>query len=122
MLYLLLILIIIASALLVVIILAQNPKDGGLTNIGSSASQFLGARQTADFLEKSTWYFGIGILAIVIFTYFLTGSPNNADNGPKFRTEGAEDYTPTGVHGKAAPQAPAPAIQPQQKPAPAPAK
>ena len=90
----LLILIIIASALLVIIILAQSPKSGGggLSNIGAGASQFLGARQTADFLEKSTWYFGIGILAIVIFSYFLTSSPTG-EGGQKFKTEGV-DYTP----------------------------
>src|SRR5437763_14837917 len=87
MLYFLLILIIIASALLVLIILAQNPKGGGLTNIGAGASQFLGARQAADFLEKSTWYFGIGIVAIVIFSYFLTVS---GETGVQSKVAGAE--------------------------------
>src|SRR6185437_12287951 len=91
MLTLLLILIIIACCLLVVIILAQNPKGGGLSNIGAGASQFLGARQTADFLEKSTWYFGIGILFVVIITYFLTSTPGGAtDKTFKSRTQGAE--------------------------------
>ena len=95
MLTLLLILIIVACALLVLIILAQNPKGGGLTSMGSGASQFLGARQTADFLEKSTWYFGIGILAVVIFTYFLTTSPDG-ESGPKFKTEGVDYSAPVG--------------------------
>jgi preprotein translocase subunit SecG len=89
-LYLLLILIMIASILLVIIILAQNPKGSGLSNIGAGASQFLGARQTADFLEKATWYFGVGILAVVVFTYFLTSNPS--DEGRKFKTDA--DYTP----------------------------
>ena len=66
MLALLLILIIIACCLLVVIILAQNPKGGGLSNIGAGASQFLGARQTADFLEKSTWTLAIALLALCL--------------------------------------------------------
>ena len=97
MLTLLLILIIIASCLLVVIILAQNPKGGGLSNIGAGASQYLGARQTADFLEKSTWYFGIGILFVVIITYFLSSSTTGPNNTFKSRTEGAEApmYAPT---------------------------
>jgi preprotein translocase subunit SecG len=90
MLTLLLILIIIACVLLVIIILAQNPKGGGLSNIGSGASQFLGARQTADFLEKSTWYFGIGILVVVIFTYFLTTGSPDTSSSKKSRTEGVE--------------------------------
>lgn len=93
MLTLLLILIIIACILLVVIILAQNPKGGGLSNMGAGASQFLGARQTADFLEKSTWYFGIGILAVVIFTYFLTTSPDG-EGGTRFKTEGVDFNAP----------------------------
>ena len=87
MIYFLLILIIIACALLVLIILAQNPKGGGLTNIGAGASQFLGARQAADFLEKSTWYFGIGILAIVVLSYFLTVS---GETGVQSKVSGAE--------------------------------
>ncbi len=113
MLTLLLILIIIACCLLVVIILAQNPKGGGLSNIGAGASQFLGARQTADFLEKSTWYFGIGILAVVVITYFLTGSPTG---GPekvfKSRTEGAE----APAYAPAKPKAAAPAKPGQAAP------
>ncbi len=108
MLTLLLILIIIACCLLVVIILAQNPKGGGLSNIGAGASQYLGARQTADFLEKSTWYFGIGILFVVVITYFLTTSPSGPDKSFKSRTEGTEApaYAPT-AKPKAKPAAPA---------------
>jgi preprotein translocase subunit SecG len=105
----LLILIIIASILLIIIILAQNPKSGGggLTSIGSGASQFLGARQTADFLEKSTWYLGIGILVIVIFSYFMV-SPSSG--GTKSRVE-SSDFTPTMTQ-----QAPgAPAVNPLQQ-------
>jgi preprotein translocase subunit SecG len=112
MLTLLLILIIIASALLILIILAQNPKGGGLSNLGSGASQFLGARQTADFLEKATWYFGIGILAVVVFSYFLTVNPTEG-GGPKAKVEGA-DYNfsqPAPAGGNQAPGA-------QQQPTP----
>jgi len=124
MLTLLLILIIIACCLLVVIILAQNPKGGGLSNIGAGASQFLGARQTADFLEKSTWYFGIGILAVVVITYFLTGSPGGGSEKVfKSRTEGAEApaYAPAKPK-QAAPAKPdqtAPANENNATPAPA---
>ena len=111
MLTLLLILIIIACCLLVVIILAQNPKGGGLSNIGAGASQFLGARQTADFLEKSTWYFGIGILAVVVITYFLTGSTGGGPERTfKSRTEGAE----APAYAPAKPKAAAPAAKPNQ--------
>jgi preprotein translocase subunit SecG len=94
----LLILIIIACLLLIIIVLAQNPKGGGLSNIGAGASQFLGARQTADFLEKSTWYFGIGILVIIIFSYFMVTPSGNT----KSRIQGS-DYTPTMTQPASAP-------------------
>src|SRR5688500_16177779 len=118
MLTLLLILIIVACALLVVIILAQNPKGGGLSNMGAGASHFLGARQTADFLEKSTWYFSIGILAVVIFTYFLTTSPDG-EGGTRFKTEGVDYSAPVTAPpaGGQAPQTPPAGGQPQPQPA-----
>jgi len=119
MLTLLLILIIIACCLLVVIILAQNPKGGGLSNIGAGASQYLGARQTADFLEKSTWYFGIGILFVVVITYFLTSSPSGPDKSFKSRTEGAEAPTYAPSKPKAKPAAPAKGAPADQQQAPA---
>lgn len=90
---LLMILLIIASILLVFIILAQAPKGGGLTNIGSGASQYLGARQTADVLEKATWYFGLGVLVIVVASFFFTTGSNNEGEIRKSKTEGV-DYAP----------------------------
>ncbi|MEA3495029.1 MAG: preprotein translocase subunit SecG [Bacteroidota bacterium] len=69
----LIILIIIAAIILVLIILAQNPKGGGLSStFGGGGSQIIGARQTADFLEKATWYLAIGIIVVVIATNFFT--------------------------------------------------
>ena len=50
----LIVLIIIASILLVLAVLAQNPKGGMAANFGAS-NQVMGVRQTADFLERSTW-------------------------------------------------------------------
>ena len=55
---------------MVLFILAQNPKGGGLSATfgGGGGNQIIGARQTTDFLEKTTWYIAIGILAIVILS------------------------------------------------------
>ena len=90
----LLVLIILACVLLTLIILVQNPKGGGIASgaFGSQATQFLGARQTADFLEKATWYFGIGILVIVIISYFFTVAPHTTDvaKGKQSKTEGLD--------------------------------
>lgn len=55
------VLILIASVLLVLAVLAQSPKSGMAANFGAS-NQVMGVRQTADFLEKSTWGLAIAIL------------------------------------------------------------
>jgi preprotein translocase subunit SecG len=63
-----LILLAIAAILLILIILAQNPKGGGLSSSFGGSTQIIGARQTADFLEKASWYIAIGILVIILMT------------------------------------------------------
>ncbi len=55
------VLIFIASILLILAVLAQNPKGGMAANFGVS-NQVMGVRQTADFLEKSSWGLAIAIL------------------------------------------------------------
>lgn len=57
------VLILAVSILLGLIVLVQNPKGGGLaTNLTGVGSQFMGVRQTADFLEKASWGFAIALL------------------------------------------------------------
>ena len=72
----LLILLILAALFLILVILAQNPKGGGLSSTFGGTSQVIGARQTADFLEKATWYVAIGIIVVIIFSNFFL--PKNA--------------------------------------------
>ena len=55
------VLILIASVLLELAVLAQSPKSGMAANFGVS-NQVMGVRQTADFLEKSTWGLSVAIL------------------------------------------------------------
>jgi preprotein translocase subunit SecG len=57
------VLIFIASILLILAVLSQSPKGGMAANFGAS-NQVMGVRQTADFLEKSTW--GLAILILVL--------------------------------------------------------
>ncbi|MBC8320034.1 MAG: preprotein translocase subunit SecG [Bacteroidetes bacterium] len=62
------VLILAVSVLLGLIVLVQNPKGGGLAaNLTGAGSQFMGVRQTADFLEKASWS-----LAIVLLILSLT--------------------------------------------------
>ncbi len=63
------ILILIVCILLGLIVLVQNPKGGGLAANFGSANQFMGARQTADFLEKASW-----TLAVVLLLLSLTAT------------------------------------------------
>lgn len=59
------VLILAVSVLLGLIVLVQNPKGGGLAaNFSSAGSQFMGVRQTADFLEKASWGLAIALLLL----------------------------------------------------------
>lgn len=57
------VLIFVAAVLLVLAVLAQSPKSGMAANFGAS-NQVMGARQTADFLEKFTWGLAISIVVL----------------------------------------------------------
>jgi preprotein translocase subunit SecG len=59
------ILILVVSVLLGLIVLVQNPKGGGLAaNFAAGGGQFMGVRQTADFLEKASWGLAIALLIL----------------------------------------------------------
>ena len=58
------ILIILVSILLILVVLIQNSKGGGLASNFASSNQVMGARKTADFLEKTTWTLAIALLAL----------------------------------------------------------
>jgi len=60
------VLILIVSVLLGLIVLVQNPKGGGLAANFSGGNQFMGARQTADFLEKASWGLAIALLVMTL--------------------------------------------------------
>jgi preprotein translocase subunit SecG len=65
------ILIVIVGVLLVLTVLVQNSKGGGLAANFASGNQTFGVRQTADFLEKLTWYL---VIAIFVFCFAATAS------------------------------------------------
>jgi len=67
----LVILMIIVCVLLGLIVLVQNSKGGGLVAGMQSSNQFMGVRQTADFLEKSTWTLAIIILVLSLLSIFV---------------------------------------------------
>jgi preprotein translocase subunit SecG len=64
--YFVTVLIIIVCILLVIAVLLQNSKGGGLISGMGSTTQMMGVRRAADFLEKTTWYLAIGLVALSI--------------------------------------------------------
>lgn len=73
------ILVLVISVLLGLIVLVQNPKGGGLAaNFTGSGSQFMGVRQTADFLEKATWSLSIALLVLSLTATMII--PRGTDN------------------------------------------
>lgn len=75
---------IVVSVLLIIIVLLQASKGEGLAGItGGAPGSFgtvFGARRTADFLSKATWWLGgiLFVLAIVTNLFFLPGQKTNA--------------------------------------------
>jgi preprotein translocase subunit SecG len=74
------VLIIIASILLILAVLAQSPKSGMAANFGAS-NQVMGVRQTANFLEKASWYLAIGIVVLCILS--TVAMPSQQGSGDK---------------------------------------
>lgn len=55
--------------LMVAAVLVQNPKGGGLgTAMGGLNNNMFGVQRTTDFLERTTWYFGGGVLVMCLLT------------------------------------------------------
>lgn len=82
------ILIIIASILLTIVVLIQNSKGGGLAANFAAGNQTFGVRQTADFLEKTTWTLAIAILVLCIAaTAFISTGSSKSESAIQQRLE-----------------------------------
>src|SRR4051794_20723777 len=77
----LLVLLIIDSIVLVVAVLLQSGQGQGLAasfgGVSSSASSFMGARQTGNLLTKASWWCG-GIFLFLSFVLSLASTRNRA--------------------------------------------
>jgi len=68
----------IVAILLMIIVLLQSSKGGGMAGTfggGGGMGTMFGARRTADFLSKASWWLGgsLAILTIIINLFFLPG-------------------------------------------------
>ncbi len=114
------ILILLVSLLLIIVVLVQNPKGGGLASGFSGGNQVMGARRTADFLEKATWGLAGLLMLMSIISTGLTVS--NADSAGEEEVQSqtidkAAEMNAKSKQPAAKPAAPAPA---PGQPAPAP--
>ena len=96
--YIIIILVIIVCVLLGLIVLVQNSKGGGLAANFAAPTQVMGVRQTADFLEKATWWLaGILVALCLIGTIVM-------HNG---KSDSKKEMKVTGQTQSATPQQPA---------------
>jgi preprotein translocase subunit SecG len=68
------VLLIIVGLLMIFAVLIQNSKGGGLAANFASGNQTFGVRQTADFIEKFTWY-----LVVFLFVFCFLSSASIPD-------------------------------------------
>ena len=109
------ILILIISVLLGLIVLVQNPKGGGLAANFSGGNQFMGARQTADFLEKASWGLAIALLVLTLTaSVIIPRATVQADQTNSLMQENANQKQQPAVDFSAPPVRQQPATNPDQ--------
>ncbi len=117
----LMILSLLMSFLLIVVVLLQASKGDGLSGTFGGASGSLtsafGSRKTADFLSKTTWWLGGGLLfiALLVNLFFLPGQTTDAQR-KSIVQQAAANEVPTAP---ALPQNIAPNVPTAQQKAPA---
>ena len=91
----------IIAVLLVIVVLLQASKGDGLSGtIGGGAGGFgtvFGARRTADFLSKATWWLGgsLIVLSIVINLFFLPGQSTSGERESLIQSSGQQTVPST---------------------------
>ncbi len=104
------ILIIVVCVLLALVVLVQNSKGGGLAANFSATTQVLGARQSADFIEKATWWLAGILMALSLFATISIHRGQTTD--PLASEAKVADYSPV-QQAPAAPAMPATAPMPE---------
>lgn len=72
------IIIVIASILLTAVVLLQNSKGGGLAANFAAGNTTFGVRQTADFLEKTTWVLAAVVIVLSVVATFVIPTKGGA--------------------------------------------
>lgn len=98
------ILILVVCVLLALVVLVQNSKGGGLAANFAAPTQVMGVRQTADFLEKATWWLAI-ILVVLCLAATVSIPHRSADNGINTEVTATDDADPVQAASPIAPTA-----------------
>ncbi len=94
---------IIIAILLIIVVLLQASKGDGLSGtIGGGVGGFgtaFGARRTADFLSKATWWLGgsLMVLAIIINLFFLPGQTTKGERESIIQSSSSQTVPSTPV-------------------------
>ena len=101
------ILILVVCVLLALVVLVQNSKGGGLAANFSAPTQVMGVRQTADFLEKATWWLAV-ILVVLSLAATVSISSMRHHTADPMHNEVTEvsDLSPVQQQAPVAPAAP----------------
>lgn len=98
------VLILLVCILLGLIVLVQNPKGGGLAaNFTGSTSQFMGVRQTADFLEKASWTLAVVLLVLSLTAALVVPRATIVDGAQESELKGKIENTQAPVDFQAPP-------------------
>jgi len=100
------IIIILICLLILLVVLVQDPKGGGLGGSfgGVSSNNLGGAKNAADFLEKTTWGLIIALLVFSLISVTVIPNRNTSISGTQENTElndaikdfDVNNYDPTG--------------------------
>lgn len=91
----LVVLILIVCVLLALVVLVQNSKGGGLAANFSAPTQVMGVRQTADFLEKATWWLAGILVALCLFASIsISASRRSVSDAVSTEVSSVSDLSP----------------------------
>lgn len=76
------ILILLVCVALALVVLVQNSKGGGLAANFSAPTQMMGVRQSADFIEKATWWLA-AILVVLCLAATISIPRQHKEEGLK---------------------------------------
>lgn len=115
---LVLVLILIICAILVLVVLVQNSKGGGFVSGMGATNQIMGARKSADFLEKLTWGLAFGLVGLTLIGSLLMPTKGGSSSSGSELEEKIENYTPAGAQPNQATPPPAQTAPPPAQDAP----